>query len=130
MEFVEDTEHIFSICPHNLDVYNKATLEILEVINKVILPTHINTFPFWFTNSLLAHVSLNEFEDKLISFPKSLRDIGYILIALKDWILSLKLGKSGKRLLENIIFIFQSSVYRKWLDRCDRMFQNKFPHTV
>ncbi len=129
-EFVEDTEHIFSSCPHNLGVYDKAALEILTVINKYILPARINTFPFWFSNSLPVHSPLNGIEVRLLNFPKNLGDIGYIPVALKDWISSVKLGRNGKKLLVDIIYKFQSSVFMKWLDRCDRMFENKFPHTI
>ncbi len=128
-EVIEDTEHIFSLCPHNLEIYNAVALEILEEINKFILPARVDTFPFWFTNSLTVHIPLNEIENRLLIFPKILGDIGYIPVALKDWFLLNKFSKKvWKGLLENIIYKFQTSVHKKWLSRCDRMFENKFPH--
>lgn len=119
---IEDTEHIFTDCPHYAENYNHLYSQIMNVINKTTKPETLNHIPAWF-HSKDKSMPYNHAERGLSNFPKHLGDQGYIPKDIKTLIKHYypKL-KQKKKLLKKIALTTQTFVHKKWTQRCDLHF--------
>ncbi len=114
VEAMEDTSYVFTACFLTMCMLDKAASIIFRIYNKYIAPNVALSFPFWFSNSLPRHVTVDANEIALMSFPLHLSDIGYVPRALKAWFKSKsKLIKLWKKTLREVVFALHSCLHEK-----------------
>lgn len=116
---IEDTEHIFSSCPHHIQINSHTYQEILKIINKHI-PFPINSLPVWFTSDNTQRIPHSTEEYSLMSFPHKLGDTGYIPKDLIAWISTL--SPKNKHLPKKITRLVQYGALKKWQNRNNFLF--------